>query len=274
MCSPGTKQVKDKEGNVKMKKFEMLNIICSNNSELTAKEKLVAHYFVYKSNRSGACYPAVQTIAEQCGVSRRTIQRATKKLQERGYINIEKRYNMGKQTSNLYAFNILLLEEIKREKETVREEEEQQEEKVSGDMESIEFDELFQKEDNQVSVEQEIDLDEMAAMSVEETQEEWMEADAVPFEETEKSEIHSSQIRQQKPTQGHSHAEEIKNTSVKVFVPVSQVKHFLQYRTRIVHFIRKSFRSCHRRRQRKLYPADRQTAIEASIMVMGAFFPP
>ncbi len=254
-----------------MKKFEMLNIIC-NNCELTAKEKLVAHYFVYKSNRSGACYPAVQTIAEQCGVSRRTIQRATKKLQERGYINIEKRYNMGKQTSNLYAFNILLLEEIKREKETVREEEEQQEEKVSGDMESIEFDELFQKEDNQVSVEQEIDLDEMAAMSVEETQEEWMEADAVPFEEPE--ELHSGQENQKNSVQSHSRAQVIKNVCAKSSIPVSLVKHFLQHKIRIVRFIRKSFRSCHRRRQRKIYLADQQTVIEASIMVMGAFFPP
>lgn len=249
-----------------MKKFEMLNIICSNNSELTAKEKLVAHYFVYKSNRSGACYPAVQTIAEQCGVSRRTIQRATKKLQERGYINIEKRYNMGKQTSNLYAFNILLLEEIKREKEAVREEEEQ-EEKVSGKMESIELDELFQKEDNQVNVEQGIDLDEMAAMS-----EEWMEADDIPFEEPE--ELHSAQEIEQNTVQSTSHVKAIKNVCVKSSVSVSLVKHFLRHKIRIVRLINRTFQSCHRKGQRKLHPVGQQTATAASITVMGAFFPP
>ena len=93
-----------------MKKFEMLNIICQD-CDLTAKEKLVAQYFVYKSNKSGACYPCVSVIAEQCSVSRRTVQRATKKLAEKGYIIIEKRFKCGgKQTSNFYSFNILLLE--------------------------------------------------------------------------------------------------------------------------------------------------------------------
>jgi DNA-binding transcriptional regulator YhcF (GntR family) len=84
-----------------MKKFEMLNIIC-NNCNLTSKEKLVAHYFVYRSNQVGICYPAVNTIANHCGVSERTIQRATKKLQERGYIIISKRDIKGRQTSNEY----------------------------------------------------------------------------------------------------------------------------------------------------------------------------
>jgi DNA-binding transcriptional regulator YhcF (GntR family) len=84
-----------------MKKFEMFNMIC-NNCNLTSKEKLVAHYFVYRSNQAGICYPAVNTIAKHCGVSERTIQRATKKLQERGYINISKRDIKGRQTSNGY----------------------------------------------------------------------------------------------------------------------------------------------------------------------------
>ena len=84
-----------------MKKFEILNKIC-NNCKLTSKEKLVAYYFVYKSNQNGICYPSVNTIANHCGVSERTIQRATKKLQEPGYLNINKRDINGKQTSNTY----------------------------------------------------------------------------------------------------------------------------------------------------------------------------
>ncbi|SFR77922.1 helix-turn-helix domain-containing protein [Anaeromicropila populeti] len=102
-----------------MKKFKMLNIIC-NSCELTSKEKLVAQYFVYKSNRAGACYPSVSTIAEHCGVSERTIQRATKKLEERGLIMIEKRFKFGKQTSNQYTLNILLIEEIEAGKEVLK----------------------------------------------------------------------------------------------------------------------------------------------------------
>ena len=93
-----------------MKKFEMLNIIC-NNCNLTSKEKLVAHYFIYKSNKEGACYPAVNTIARHCGVSERTIQRATKKLQERGYLSISKRAINGRQTSNSYK---LILDDNKK----------------------------------------------------------------------------------------------------------------------------------------------------------------
>lgn len=85
-----------------MKKFQMLNIICDS-CELTAKEKLVAQYFVYKSNQAGVCYPSVNTIAKQCGASERTIQRATKKLQQKGYIVINKRSINGKQTSNEYV---------------------------------------------------------------------------------------------------------------------------------------------------------------------------
>jgi DNA-binding transcriptional regulator YhcF (GntR family) len=84
-----------------LKKFEILNTIYDNCS-LSAKEILVAQYFVYKSNTQGRCYPSVHTIAEECCVSERTVQRATKKLQEKGYINIIKRMLNGKQSSNEY----------------------------------------------------------------------------------------------------------------------------------------------------------------------------
>lgn len=84
-----------------LKKFEMLNTIYENCS-LSAKEILVAQYFVYKSNTQGRCYPSVHTIADECSVSERTVQRATKKLQEKGYIVITKRMLHGKQSSNEY----------------------------------------------------------------------------------------------------------------------------------------------------------------------------
>ncbi len=87
-----------------MKKFKILNLICEN-CDLSSKEKLVAQYFVYKSNKSGECYPSVETISKHCGVSVRTVQRATKKLQERNYITIDKRYYKGRQSSNQYTLN-------------------------------------------------------------------------------------------------------------------------------------------------------------------------
>lgn len=99
-----------------MKKFKMLNIICES-CELSGKEKQVAHYFVYKSNKIGSCYPSVKTIAEHCGVSDRTVQRATKALKEKGYIIVIPRFVKGRQSSNEYQLNTLLAEQYEREKE-------------------------------------------------------------------------------------------------------------------------------------------------------------
>lgn len=153
----------------KMKKFEVLNLICKD-CELTAKEKLVAQYFVYKSNKAGACYPCVDVIAEQCSVSRRTVQRATKKLAEKEYILIEKRFKFGRQTSNLYSFNILLLEERRRNEELDRQATNDMEEQETCneeiEMEVVEFEELFNIEQDEEIIEsdtqvEEIDLDEL-----------------------------------------------------------------------------------------------------------------
>jgi DNA-binding MarR family transcriptional regulator len=126
-----------------MKKFEMLNIIC-NNCSLTAKEVLVAHYFVYKSNKSGTCYPAVDTIAKHCGVSERSVQRATKKLQERGYITISKRDINGRQTSNEYKLIIAQSLTAKDENDIL----EIESEKVLVQIPVISLEEFLMTEDN------------------------------------------------------------------------------------------------------------------------------
>ncbi len=97
-----------------MKKFKMLNLICDN-CALSSKEKLIAQYFIYKSNKSGECYPSVETISKHCGVSVRTVQRATKKLQERNYITIDKRYYKGRQSSNQYSLNTDIENEINKD---------------------------------------------------------------------------------------------------------------------------------------------------------------
>lgn len=165
-----------------MKKFEMLNLICKD-CELTAKEKLVAQYFVYKSNKLGACYPCVATIAEECCISRRTVQRATKKLAEKEYIMIEKQFKCGKQTSNLYSFNILLLEEMEREKERIQEEEKA----IEPTMEVVDLEELLSIQETVVDAEEEneeIDLDDLVA-SLDEEDSVWEEAYNAPFEEQE-----------------------------------------------------------------------------------------
>lgn len=189
-----------------MKKFEMLNLICKD-CELTAKEKLVAQYFVYKSNSTGACYPCVATIAEECGVSRRTVQRATKKLCEIGYIIIEKRFKFGRQESNLYSFNTLLLSEIQHEKEV--EQDKVDSISIQEEMEIIEFEELLQRKeaDNECDVfseegyqdaEEEIDLDILVASSDDEDFV-WEEAyDAPEEQEIEETENVQGEQEQQR----------------------------------------------------------------------------
>ncbi|BCN29549.1 helix-turn-helix domain-containing protein [Anaeromicropila herbilytica] len=129
-----------------MKKFKMLNIICAS-CDLSSKEKLVAQYFIYKSNKSGECYPSVYTIARACGASERTIQRATKKLQEKGFISIIERYVEGKQTSNQYCLNTLLIAELEREKEVEKENKAIVEKESKFEDVVIEYEDLFEVEE-------------------------------------------------------------------------------------------------------------------------------
>ncbi|BCN30111.1 helix-turn-helix domain-containing protein [Anaeromicropila herbilytica] len=125
-----------------MKKFKMLNIICAS-CDLSSKEKLAAQYFIYKSNKSGECYPSVYTIARACGASERTIQRATKKLQEKGFISIIERYVEGKQTSNQYCLNTLVIEELERKKEVEKENKAIDEEETKFENLVVEYEDLF-----------------------------------------------------------------------------------------------------------------------------------
>lgn len=87
------------------RKIELLNAMY-NTCALTSNEKIVAQYFVCKSNEEGICSPSVETIAIHCGVSVRTVQRVTKKLQEKNYIVMKKRYDNGRQSSNVYELNL------------------------------------------------------------------------------------------------------------------------------------------------------------------------
>lgn len=248
----------------KMKKFEMLNVICKD-CELTAKEKLVAQYFVYKSNKAGACYPCVATIAEECCISRRTVQRATKKLAEKSYIIIEKRFKFGKQTSNLYSFNILLIEEIEREKEKAVES------AMEPTMEVVDFEELLAIQEQETIVDEEteeIDLDDLVAAN-----------DSVWEDAYENKEVES-----RKEISSESGAEEQKNVKMvenqavgrrsskgTVCFPVA------------VNVLNHMVKCCEMRRE--LYSSFMLHGIEeeelmsegyneASNNVMGAFFPP
>lgn len=60
-------------------------------------------YLERRSDKEGKCFPSVRTMARDLNASTRTIQRAIRELEKKGFIRIEKRYraNLGN-TSNMY----------------------------------------------------------------------------------------------------------------------------------------------------------------------------
>ena len=72
--------------------------------DLPARSKLVYMYLKDRANNDGQCWPAIQTIGRDLGLSRSTVKRALKEL-ERGSFLVKqsrKRENKG-DTSNLYT---------------------------------------------------------------------------------------------------------------------------------------------------------------------------
>lgn len=74
--------------------------------DLTPAAKIVAVFLCHRSTASGHCYPAVQTIADACSLSKRTIQRQLKQLEIKGYLVILERYLFGEQLTNGYYLTI------------------------------------------------------------------------------------------------------------------------------------------------------------------------
>lgn len=88
-----------------MKKGEMLDKVYKSN--LPSRAKQIMFYLINRANAEGTCFPSVKTIASDCGVSERTIQRNMNILVEQGFIIKEERYrDNGGQSSNLYRLQM------------------------------------------------------------------------------------------------------------------------------------------------------------------------
>lgn len=88
-----------------MKKGEILDKVYKSN--LPSRAKQIMFYLINRANVEGTCFPSVRTIASDCGISERTIQRTMKVLLEEGFVIKENRYrNNGGQSSNLYKLQI------------------------------------------------------------------------------------------------------------------------------------------------------------------------
>lgn len=76
-------------------------------SGLTPIQFTVYCYLTSCAGNKGYCYPAVKTIAKHCGCSESSVRKATKELEELGFIYTEphyrnNRYGIREQTSNTY----------------------------------------------------------------------------------------------------------------------------------------------------------------------------
>lgn len=76
--------------------------------ELTQRATLVAFYLINRADSEGTCFPGVKTIAKECNISTRTVQRALNDLEEVGFLVRENRFHVqGGQRSNLYYLQVL-----------------------------------------------------------------------------------------------------------------------------------------------------------------------
>lgn len=80
-----------------------INTIIKSEDHLTAKAAAVLHNLALHSNKNNECFPALKTIARECRLSLRTVQRALDELLSAGIITKKHNYRAnGSQTSNIY----------------------------------------------------------------------------------------------------------------------------------------------------------------------------
>lgn len=80
--------------------------------ELTQRATLVAFYLINRADSEGTCFPGVKTMAKECNISTRTVQRALNDLEEAGFLVRESRFHVqGGQRSNLYYLQFFVDEQ-------------------------------------------------------------------------------------------------------------------------------------------------------------------
>ncbi len=79
-------------------------------SNVPHRAKTVYCYLCDRANKKGLCWPSALTIALDLAISKRTVFRALKELEEEGFIKRIRQYGKyGEQVENLYC-----LKEVKR----------------------------------------------------------------------------------------------------------------------------------------------------------------
>lgn len=71
--------------------------------DFSHRAKTVYVYLRDRSDREGACWPGVKTVARELKLSTRTVQRAIRDLEQAGLVTRQERFREnGSHTSNLY----------------------------------------------------------------------------------------------------------------------------------------------------------------------------
>lgn len=100
-------------------------------ASLTKRATLVIFYLINRANQELTCFPSVGTIARECNISTRTVQRALNDLEEAGFLERESRFHeRGGQKSSLYRINEQIV--------------------VRSEMKEIDFDSLIEGEQPEV----------------------------------------------------------------------------------------------------------------------------
>jgi predicted transcriptional regulator len=72
-------------------------------ADLSRRATLVIFYLINRADQENTCFPGIKTIAKECNISTRTVQRALNDLEKVGFITRESRFHeQGGQRSNLY----------------------------------------------------------------------------------------------------------------------------------------------------------------------------
>jgi len=101
-----------------MTKGEIINAIYEAN--LTKRATLVVFYLINRADKDMMCFPGIKTIAKECNMSTRTVQRALNDLVEADFIKKENRFHpQGGQRSNIYYVQISEVEEINEDNESI-----------------------------------------------------------------------------------------------------------------------------------------------------------
>ena len=88
-----------------MTKGEMINSVYKAN--ITKRATLVIFYLINRADKEMTCFPGIKTIASDCNMSKRTVQRALNDLLEAEMIIKDSRFRENRgQSSNLYTLCI------------------------------------------------------------------------------------------------------------------------------------------------------------------------